>query len=151
MHSVASDKRAAITEDIMPVQEIHHGRVVAQVIQRHALLTGLIQTQEVVHGFVMIGKQSSEGTCINTGSFLGSCKSASAGCKWTGTITTCTTQASGACVDGTETLTYSCWGPGDTPTPMPSYGNIAIAPSVGVPFASTASGILSPVLGYMFL
>lgn len=62
---------------------------------------------------------SSAGVCTNTGSFLGSCTSASAGCTWTGSITTCTTQADGTCAGGTQTLIYGCWGPGNTPTIAP--------------------------------
>ena len=42
---------------------------------------------------------------------------------WVGTISTCTTQANGTCVDGTQTLTYGCWGPGTTPTPTLAPGD----------------------------
>jgi hypothetical protein len=71
-------------------------------------------------------------------------------CQATITIQSCYSLGD-TCTPSNETLTYSCWGSGDTPTPMPSYGNIAIAPSVGVPFASTVSGILSLVIRYTLL
>jgi hypothetical protein len=76
-------------------------------------------------------------------------------CKAVAVIVNCTVAVAGTtCTEGTQTLTYGCWGPGGdtpTPTPMPSCGDIAIAPAAGVPFASTVSGILSSVLGYNLL
>jgi len=54
-------------------------------------------------------------TCNQTGEFAVSC-SAPPSCSWSGTLVTCYS-SSDTCTPTNETLTYGCWGPGDTPTP----------------------------------
>ena len=88
-----------------------------------------------------------DGSVCSVTDALGSCSSVAEGCNWVGTVTSCS-YISDVCTESNSTLTYGCWGPGDTPTPTagptptpggPTPTPIVLCPNGGCDIEETCS------------